>query len=116
MLSCASDKAKLFVKNFSRNFDLDDTGISSVTPKMFKKFIRTPDFSEVSGPDCILRALAKKEKKFCVLHELGNKTELGVWDLCLYCAMIATDTLRVNSKMKQKAHFYVCLASLYDEK
>ena len=70
----------------------------------------------MSGPDCILRALAKKEKKFCVLHELGNKTELGVWDLCLYCAMIATDTLRVNSKMKQKAHFYVCLASLYDEK
>ena len=28
VLSSASDKAKLFAKNFSKNFNLDDSGIS----------------------------------------------------------------------------------------
>ena len=28
------------------------------------------------------RALARKEKKFCILYELGNKTKLGVWGHC----------------------------------
>ena len=28
MLSCASDKAQLFPKNFSKNSNLDDSGIS----------------------------------------------------------------------------------------
>ena len=51
-LSSASDKAKLFAKNFSMNFNLDDSGISlpfspsrtnlklhdiSVTPKVVKR-------------------------------------------------------------------------------
>ena len=55
MLSSASDKAKLFAKNFSQNCNFDDSGISlsvvfpsrtnmkqheiSVTPKMVKKVI-----------------------------------------------------------------------------
>ena len=25
------------------------------------------------------RALARKENKFCISYELGNKTKLGVW-------------------------------------
>ena len=52
VLSSASDKAKFFAENFSKNFNLDDSGISlpvfpsrtnlklhniSVTPKMVKK-------------------------------------------------------------------------------
>ena len=52
LLSSVSDKAKLFAENFSKNSDLDDSGISlhvfssrtnlklhniSVTPKMVKK-------------------------------------------------------------------------------
>ena len=54
MLSSASDKAKLFGENFSKNLNLDDSGISlpvfcsrtnlklhdiSVTPKLVKKVI-----------------------------------------------------------------------------
>ena len=54
LLSSASDKAKLFAENFSKNSNLDDSGISlplfcsrtnlkwhsiSVTPKMVKKVI-----------------------------------------------------------------------------
>ena len=64
MLSSASNKAKLFTKNFS---NLDDSGISlpvfpsrtnlklhkiSVTPKMIKKVITNFNLSKVSGPDC----------------------------------------------------------------
>ena len=68
VLSFASDKAKLFVENFSKNSNLDNLGVSlpvfpsrtnlklhniSVTPKMVKKVIMNLDLSKASGPDCI---------------------------------------------------------------
>ena len=68
MLSSASDKAKLFTKNFSKNSNLDDFGIFlpvissrtnlklhniSITPKIVKKVITNLDSSKTSGPDCI---------------------------------------------------------------
>ena len=68
VLPSASDKAKLFAKNFSKNSNLDDSGISlpvfpsrtnlklhniSITPKMVKKVITNLDSSKASGPDCI---------------------------------------------------------------
>ena len=68
VLYSASDKAKLFAKNFSKNSYLDDSGISlpvfpsrtnvklhniSISPKMVKKVITNLDSSKVSGPDCI---------------------------------------------------------------
>ena len=68
VLSSASDKAKLFAENFSKNSNLDESGISlpvfpsrtnlklhdiSVTPKMVKKVIVNLDLSKASGPDCI---------------------------------------------------------------
>ena len=61
-------KTKLFAKNFSKNSNLDDSGISlpvfpsrtnlklhniSITPKMVKKVITNLDSSKASGPDCI---------------------------------------------------------------
>ena len=64
----ASDKAKLFAKNFSKNANLDDSNISlpvfsfrtnlklyniSVTAKLVKKVITILDSSKASGPDCI---------------------------------------------------------------
>ena len=67
MLSSASYKAKLFAKNFSKNSNLDDTGISlpifpsrtnlklhniSLTLKIVKKVITNLDSSK-STPDCI---------------------------------------------------------------
>ena len=66
--SSASDKAKLFAENFSKNSILDDSGVSlpvspirtnlkvhniSVTPKMVKKVIMNLGLSKASGPDCI---------------------------------------------------------------
>ena len=65
MLSSAFDKGKLFSKNFSKNSNLDDLGISlpvfpsrtnlkiSITPKMVKKVRMNLDSSKVSAPDCI---------------------------------------------------------------
>ena len=68
MLSSVSGKAKLFAENFSKNSNLDDSGISlpvfpsrtnlklhniSVTPKMVKKVITNLDLSKESGSDCI---------------------------------------------------------------
>ena len=65
MLLSASNKAKLSAKNFSKNSNLDDSGLSlpglpsrtnlilQNTTKIFKKVITNPDLSKASGPDCI---------------------------------------------------------------
>ena len=68
MLSSASDKTKQCAENFSKDSNLQDSGISlpvfpsktnqklnniSVTPKMVKKARMNFDLLKVSGPDCI---------------------------------------------------------------
>ena len=68
MLNSASDKAKLFAKNFSKNSNLHDSGISlpifpsrtnlklhniSVASKMVKEVITNLDATKTFGPDCI---------------------------------------------------------------
>ena len=68
VLCSASDKGKLFAKNFSNNSHLDDYCISlpvflfrtnlklyniSITSKMVKKVITNLDSSKASDPDCI---------------------------------------------------------------
>ena len=68
MLFSASDKAKLFPQNFSKNYNVDDSGISlpvfssrinlklhniSVTSKTVKKVIMNLDLSKVSATNCI---------------------------------------------------------------
>ena len=72
-LSSASHKAKLFAENFSKNSNIDDSGISlpvfrsktnlkvhiSVTPKIVEKVKMNLDLSNVSFPDCILAVVLK---------------------------------------------------------
>ena len=68
VLSSTADKAKLFDKKFSKNFNLDNSGISlpvfpsrtnlkphniSATPRMVKKVITNLDSTKAPGPDCI---------------------------------------------------------------
>ena len=89
MLSSESDKAKLFANNFSKNSNLDDSGISlplfpsrtnlklhniSTTPKMVKKVITNLDSSKASGPDCIPVVVLKncEPKLSYILAELFN--------------------------------------------
>ena len=90
MLSSASDKAKLFAKNFSRNSNLDDSDISlpvfpsrtnlklhniSITPKMVNKVITNLDSSKASGPDCIPVVVLKncEPELSYILAKLFNK-------------------------------------------
>ena len=68
VLSSASDKATLFAENFSKNSNLEDSGISSpvflsksnlklliisVNPKMVKKVITNLGSSKASSPYCV---------------------------------------------------------------
>ena len=90
VLCSASDKAKLFAENFSKNFNLDDSGIAlpvfpsrtdlklhniSVTPKMFKNIMNL-DLSNLSGPDCIPVVVLKncEPERSYILAELFNKS------------------------------------------
>ena len=89
VLSSASDKAKLFAGNFSKNSNLDDSGVSlpvfpcrtnlklhiSVTRKMVKKVIMNLDLSKVSGSDCIPVVVLKnyEPKLSDILAQLFNK-------------------------------------------
>ena len=94
MFSFESDKAKLFTKNFSKNSNLDYSGISlpvfpfrtnmkqhnfSVIPKVVKKVIINFDLSKASSPDCIaVVALKNCEAKLSfILAELFNKCLKG---------------------------------------
>ena len=76
-MSCASDKAKLRAKNFSKNSNLDDSDISlpvfpsrtnlklhtiSITPKIVKKVITNLDSSKASGPDYIPMVVLKNRE------------------------------------------------------
>ena len=91
MLSSASDKAKLFAKNFSKNSNLDDSGISlpvspsrtnlklhniSVTSKMVTKITMNLDLSKASRPDCIPVVVLKNcgPKISYILAKLSNKS------------------------------------------
>ena len=89
MLSSASDKAVLFAENFSKNSNLDDSGISlpvfpsrtnlklhiSVPSRGVKKVIMNLDLSKVSGPDYIPVVVLKncEPELSYILAELFNK-------------------------------------------
>ena len=90
VLSSASDKAKLFAENFSKNSNLDDSGISlpvfpsrtnlklhniSVSPKIVNMVIMNLDLSKVSGPDRIPVVVLKncEPKLSYILAAIFNK-------------------------------------------
>ena len=90
VLSSASDKAKLFAENFSKNSNLDDPGFFlpvfpsitnlklhniSVTLKLVKKVITNLDLSKASGPDCTPVVVLKncEPELSYILAELFNK-------------------------------------------
>ena len=90
VLSSASDKVKLFAENFSKNSNLDDSGISlpvfhsrtnlklhnnSAILKMVKKVVMNLDLSKASGPDCIPAVVLKncEPELSYILTKLFNK-------------------------------------------
>ena len=89
MLSTASDKGKFFTKNFSKNCNFDDSGMSlpvfpsrtnlklhdiSVTPKIVRKIITNFDSVKASGPDFISVVVLKiyEPELSYILAELFN--------------------------------------------
>ena len=89
-MSSASDKAKLYAENFSKNSSLDDSVISLpvfpartnlklhniyLTLKMVKNVIVNLDLSKASGPDCIPVVVVKncEPELSIILPELFNK-------------------------------------------
>ena len=77
VLSSASDKAKLFLKNLPKNSNIEDSGISlrafpsgtnlkmhniSVTFKIVREVITNLDLSKASDPNCIAVVVLKSHK------------------------------------------------------
>ena len=92
VLSSASDKAKLFAENLSKNFNFDDSDIYllvfhsrtnlklhnvSIILKKAKKVIKNLDSLKASGPDCIPVVVLKKYEPELsyILAELFNLKE-----------------------------------------
>ena len=90
VLSSASDKAELFPVNYSKNPNLDYSGISlpvfpsitnlklrniSVTRRMVRKVMMNLDWSKAFGPDCIPEVVLKncESELYFILAELLNK-------------------------------------------
>ena len=74
MLTSASDKAKFFAKNFSKNSNVNESGTFllvfpyrtniklhsiTVTPKMVRKFMTNLDSLNAYGPNCIQVVILK---------------------------------------------------------
>ena len=74
MLSCASDKAKLFAENFSKNSNLKLHNIS-ITPRIVKKVIMNLDLSKAYDSDCIPVVVLKncEPALFYIIAELFKK-------------------------------------------
>ena len=92
MLTSASDKAKFFAKNFSKNSNINESGTFllvfpyrtniklhsiTVTPKMVRKFVTNLDSLNAYGPNCIQVVILKNcEPEFSyILAGLFNVSE-----------------------------------------
>ena len=113
MFSSASDKAKLFAKNFSKNFNLDESDISlpvfpsrtnlklhnaSVTPRMVNKVITNLDSSTASGSNCISVVVLKN----CEPELSYILAELYASEVVLFSRFLFSSLLSVVSKVFEK--------------
>ena len=128
MLSSASDKAKLFAENFSKNSNLDDSGISlpdfpsrtnlklhsiSVSPKMVKKVIMNLDLSKASGHDCIPVVVLKnyEPERYYILAELSNKCLK--WSFLPDCGKVSSVVHVFKNVGERSTAKNYCLVSLF---
>ena len=129
-LSSSSDKTKLFAKNFSKNSNLDDSGISlpvfpsktnlklhniSVTPKMVKKVLMNLDLSKASGPDCIPVVVLKncEPELSYILAELFNKClKESCFPNCWKVSLVVTIFKNFGERSTAKNYHPVSLLSV----
>ena len=113
MLSSASDKAKLFAENFSKNSNLDDSSISlpvfpsrtnlklhniSVTTKMVKKAVTNLDLSKASGPDCIPVVVLKNCEPELSYKSLKESCFPDCWKVSLVVTVLKNAEERSTAK------------------
>ena len=130
MLSSASDKAKLFAENFSKNSNLDDSGISlpvfpsrtnlklhniSVTPMMVKKVIMNLDLSKTSSPDCIPLVVLKNcepELSYILGEHLNKCLKESCFPDCWNVSLVVTVFKNVGERSTAKNYLPVSLLSV----
>ena len=133
MLSSAYDKAKLFAENFSKNSNLDDSGISlpvfpsrtnlklhniSVTPKMVKKVIMNLDLSKASGPDCIPVVVLKNcepELSYILAELLSKCLEESCFPDCWKVSPVAPVFKNNGERSTAKNYRPVSLVSVFSK-
>ena len=130
VLSSASDKTKLFAKNFSKNSNLDDSGISlpvfpsrtnlklhniSITPKMVKKVITNLDLSKASGPDCIPVVVLKNcepELSYILTKLFNNCLKESCFPDCWKVSLVVAVFKNVGKRSTAKNYRLVSLLSV----
>ena len=130
VLSSASDKAKLFAKNFSKNSNLDDSGISlpvfpsrtnlklhniSITPKIVKMVITNLDSSKVSGPDCIPAVVLKNcepELSYIPAKLFNNCLKASCFPVCWKVSSVVPVFKNVGERSTAKNYQPVSLLSV----
>ena len=130
VLSSASDKAKLFVKNFSKNSNLDDSAISlpvfpsrtnlkldniSITPKMVKKVITNLDSSKASGPDCVPVVVLKNcepELSYILAKHFNNCLKESCFPDCWKVSSVVSVFKNVGERSTAKNYCPVSLLSV----
>ena len=133
VLSSTSDKAKLFATNFSKNSNLDDSGISvpvfpsrtnlklhkiSITPKMVKRIIANFDLSKMSGLDFISVVVLKNcEPEFSyILAELFNMClKESCFPDCWKVSLVVLVFKNVGERSTAKSYYPVSLLSVVSE-
>ena len=130
VLSFASDKAKLFPENFSKDSYLDHSGISlpvfpsrtnlklhniSVTAKMVKKVIMNLDLSNAPSPDCIPVVVLKSCEPGLsnvlakLFHKCPNKS---CFPECWKFSSVVTVFMNVGERSTAKNYCPVSLLSV----
>ena len=130
VLSSASDKAKLFAKNFSKNSNLDDSGISlpifpsrtnlklyniSITPKMVEKVTKNLDSSKASGPDCVPVVVLKNcelELSYTLVELLNMCLEESCFPDCWNVSSVVPVFKNVGERSTAKKYRPVSLLSV----
>ena len=130
VLPSASDKAKLFAENFSKNSTLDDSGISlpvfpsrtnfklhniCVSPNMFKKVIMNLNLPKASGPDCIPVVVLKncEPELSYILSELFNKClKESCFPYCWKVSLVVPAIKNVGERSTAKNYRPVSLLSV----
>ena len=130
VLPSASDKAKLFAENISKNSNLDNSGISlpvfptitnlklhniSATLNMVKKVKMNLDLSKACGPDCIPVVVLKNcepELSYILVELFSNCLKESCFPDCWKVSLVVLVFKNVGERSTAKYYRLVSLLSV----